>query len=79
MGQFNGAIAAYKNALKADPRMHKAQYNLAVAYQKAELWEETLQAYKKFVDMAGGSKGMSAQVTRAKEIIPQLEEYLSQF
>jgi protein O-GlcNAc transferase len=73
--KFTGAVSAYKSAVAADRSMVTAYYGIAVAYTKAEMYPEALQAYKDFVKVAEGKAAWKGEVQKAKdEYIPKLEE-----
>lgn len=49
---YQGAIAAYKNAAKIAPEDAATQFNLSKVYEKTKEYENAVTAYKKYMELA---------------------------
>lgn len=74
--RFDDAIDAYTKALALKPDYVEALYNRAISSQSLEDYEQCLADYQAFIKAAQGKKKWNAQVTQAKDIIKQIQEYL---
>ena len=48
---INGAILAFDNAVKADPKYFKAMVNLALMYDEAENWTKAIETFERAAEV----------------------------
>ena len=48
--KFNAALSRFQEALKTDPHYAPAYRELGKVYERTELWQKALEAYRKYLD-----------------------------
>ncbi|HUU45590.1 MAG TPA: tetratricopeptide repeat protein [Acidobacteriota bacterium] len=73
--KFEAAKAAYLKAIGAKSNYVEAYYNLAICSHQID-FESCVPDYEAFIAKAGTSKKWTKQVTQARDIIKQINDYL---
>jgi tetratricopeptide (TPR) repeat protein len=54
--KFNAALSRFQEALKTDPHYAPAYRELGKVYERMELWQKALEAYRKYLDELPSAK-----------------------
>ena len=68
------AIEIYKSALKQDPFLDKALYNMAVIYENVGQHKNSIKTWKQYIQVAKDKE----KIIMAERYIKELTEYTSQ-
>ena len=68
---YDEAIDIYKSALKQDPFLDKALYNMAVIYEKIGLNKEAVKTWNNYIKIAQDEE----KIAQAERFIKELNEY----
>jgi hypothetical protein len=62
LGKYDQAIALYLQALKLHPKLPGAWRNLGLAYEGTKEWQKAIDAYEKYLEIAGTASTYSLKV-----------------
>ncbi|MDO8678272.1 MAG: tetratricopeptide repeat protein, partial [Acidobacteriota bacterium] len=69
--RWDEALGAFQQALKYNPRSAEAHYNLGLFWERHGDLEKAVQAYRKFIELAGAPH--AALAARVTEHVRQME------